>query len=327
MSISTPSRETITIGFTQVIDVLCDIADMYRMLGKQEDAVALLKTGLSLPGDETALPTQTKLLTNYGKQLTTSMLRTSRTAEETLSVLANAREIAESLQDESLLASVLYELGETYFVRGHKTTGEDSDYDTALAYFQQALALREALQDEKSMPQSLLGVGRMYQNIGQNEAAQLYIERALQSAEQQQDRAIQGEATNHIAILKAGQDDIEGAIQLVRVAITIREQAGLAAEVPYSYLTLAELYMANGKSKEAFNTYQQCYALAEQVQATQVTVTVLLGIGYVYLEDGEATRAIEQFKRAETLAKSIGHKAGMQEAQEALEETDERTYS
>jgi len=327
MPISTPSLETITSQYTQVIDALCDIAETYHTLGRQEDAVALLKTGMSLSGDETALQVQAKLLTSYGKQLTASMFRTSRTADEALSVLTKAREIAESLQDEHLLASVLYELGETYFVRGHKMTGEDSDYDTSLIYFQQALALREALHDEKNMPQSLLGVGRMYQNIGQNEAAQLYIERALQSAEQQQDKAIQGEATNHIAILKAGQDDIEGAIQLVRVAITIREQAGLAAEVPYSYLTLAELYMADGKSKEALATYQQCYALAEQVQATQVTIFALLGIGYIYLENGEAEQAREQFKQAETLAEAIGLKTGIQEAQEALEETDERTYS
>ncbi len=320
MSISTSSRETITTGFTQVVDILCDIADTYRMLGRQEDAVTLLKTGLSLPGDETALSAQAKLLTNYGKQLTASMFRTSRTADEALSVLTHAREIAESLQDELLLASVLYELGEIYFVRGHKTTGEDSDYDTSLAYFQQALAIREALHDEKNMPQSLLSVGRMYQNIGQNEAAQLYIERALQSAEQQQDRAIQGEATNHIAILKAGQDDLEDAIQLVKVSIAIREQAGLAAEVPYSYLSLGELYQANGMSKEALTTYQQCYTLAEQVQATQVTTIVLLGIGYVYLEDGKAEQAVEQFQRAKTLSESIGLKTGIQEAQEALEE-------
>ena len=160
----------------------------------------------------------------------------------------------------------------------------------------------------------------MYQNIGQNEAAHLYVERAITEAEQQQDRATQAEATNHLALLKAGQDDLETAIQLASVGLTLREQAGLQAELPYSYLTMAELYQAQEKNVEASTYYAQCYALSEKVQAAHVMVSVVLGIGYIHLDKGEKVQAREQFEQSLRLAEAIKHKTGIQEAEEALSE-------
>ncbi len=315
-----PVPATLEQRYTCAIDALCDIAEMYRIGGKQEDAVVVLTAGLPFMRYEVSQREQAKFLTMYGKQLTASMHRTKRSADEALAVLRQAKQIAETLKDELLIADVLYELGELHFVRGHKMSAEERDFDTSLAYFLQALAIREAMHDEKNLPKSLLSVGRMYQNMGQNEAAHLYVERAITEAEQQQDRATQAEATNHLALLKAGQDDLEAAIQLAGVGLTLREQAGLQAELPYSYLTIAELYQAQEKDIEASTYYAQCYALSEKVQAAHVMVSVLLGIGYIHLDKGEKVQAREQFEQSLRLAEAIEHKTGIQEAEEALSE-------
>ena len=308
-----------------VLDTLCEIAETYRISGRQEDAVTILSAGLPLL-HEVSPRHQATFLTTYGKQLTASMFQSKRTADEALSVLLRAKQIAESLNDQALLGDALYELGEMYSVRGHKTVGEETDYATALTYMQQALALREVAHDEKNMPQSLLSVGRMYQSIGQNEAARLYIERAITQAEQQQDKAIQAEATNHLALLTAGTDDIEIALQQARIALTIRESAGLKADIPYTYLTLAELYQAQGKNVEALATYQQCYTLAEEIHSS-ATLFVLLGIGYIHLENNEIAEAMKHFEQALLQAEAIDLKTGIQEAKEALAEAEERTRS
>ena len=310
---------------TNVLDTLCEIAETYRISGQWEDAVTGLAAGLPLL-HEVSPRHQATFLTTYGKHLTSSAFHSKRTTDEALSVLLRAKQLAEPLNDQALLADVLYELGEMYCIRGHKTEGQETDYDAALTYMRQALDLYEAVQNEKRMPQSLLGVGRMYQNIGQNEAAQLYIERAIGSAEQQQNKAIQAEATNHLALLTAGVDDIENALQQAKVALTIRESAGLKADIPYTYLTLAELYQAQGKNEEALVAYQQCYTLAEEIHST-ATIFVLLGIGYIHLENNEIAEAIEHFKQALLRAEAIDLKTGIQEAQEALAEVKERIHS
>ncbi len=310
---------------TNVLDTLCEIAETYRVSSRQEDAVNVLAAGIPLL-HEVSPRHQAMFLTAYGKQLTISMFQSKRTADEVLSVLLRAKQLVEPLNDQALLADILYELGEMYCIRGHKTEGQETDYDTALTYMRQALDLYEAVQNEKRMPQSLLGVGRMYQNIGQNEAAQLYIERAIGLAEQQQDKAIQAEATNHLALLTAGIDDIETALQQAKVALTIRESAGLKADIPYTYLTLAELYQAQGKNEEALVAYQQCYTLAEEIHST-ATIFVLLGVGYIHLENNEIAEAIDHFKQALLRAEAIDLKTGIQEAQEALAEAEERIHS
>ncbi len=322
MPTSILSPQEIATRYASVLVTLCEIAETYRISGRQEEAVSVLATCLPLLDD--AFPYQQAMfLTAYGKQLTASVFKSKRTADEALSVLLRAKQLAESLQDQALLADVLYELGEMYFVRGHKTVGEENDYDTSLAYFLQALALYEAEHDEKNMPWSLLGVGRMYQNIGQNEAAQLYIERALAQAEQQQDNAIQAEAMNHLALLNAGIDEIETAIQQAKVSLAIREQAGLKVDIPYSYLTLAELYQAQGKNTEALATYQQCYTLSEEIHSS-AAIFALLGIGYIHLDNNELPQATAQFEQALKQAEAIDLNTGIQEAREALQEAVER---
>ena len=322
MSILSPQE--IAAKYTSVLNMLREIAETYHISARREDAVNVLAVGLALL-HEVSPHHQAIFLTSYGKQLTASVFQSKRTADEALSVLSRAKQLAESLGEQVLLANVLYELGELYFVRGHKTEGEASDYDTALSYMLHALDLFEAEHDEKHMPQASLGVGRMYQNRGQNEAAQLYIERALEQAEQQQNKAIWAEAINHLALLTAGVDDIETALQHAKTAITIRESAGLKAEIPYSYLTLAELYQAEGKNAEALATYQQCYTLSEEIQST-ATIFVLLGIGYIHLEKNNTAEAIKHFEQALTRAEAIGLRTGIQEAQEALAEAKERVH-
>ena len=325
MPTSILSPQEVAARYASVLDTLCEIAKTYRISGRQEEAVSVLAIGLPLI-DEVFPFQQAMFLIAYGKQLTASVFKSKRTADEAHSVLLRAKKLAEPLDDQSLLADVLYELGEMYFVRAHKTMGKETDYDTSLSYMLQALALYEAVHDEKCMPQFTLGVGRMYHNMGQNEAARLYIERALAQAEQQQDKAIQAEAMNHLALLNAGIDEIETAIQQAKFSLTIREQAGLKAEVPYSYLTLAELYQTQGKNIEALANYQQCYALAEEIHSS-TTVFALLGIGYIYLDNNAIPQAIEHFEQSLKQAESIDLKTGIQEAQEALLEAKGRTDS
>ena len=319
------SPQEIATKYVLVMNALCEIAETYRITGQQEEAVAVLAT--TLPFLRELSPRhQATFLTEYGKQLTASAFKSKRTTEEALSVLQQAKQLAEPLQDSALLANTLYELGELYFVRGHKTTAEEYDYETSLSYFQQALALYEAVHDEKNMAQALLGVGRMYQNIGQNEAACLYVERALTTAEQQQNKAIQAEALNHLALLNAGVDDMETAIQQVKTSLAIRESVGLKAEIPYAYLTLAELYQTQGDNAEALATYQQCYARAEEVHSSAI-VFALLGIGYIHLDNNDIPQAIAQLKQALKQAETIDLKTGIQEAREALAEAEGGNHS
>ena len=96
MSTSIPVLETLEQQYTCALDALCDIAETYRIVGRQEDAVAVLAAGLPLMSYEVSRREQAKFLTMYGKQLTASTLKTKRSADEALAVLGQAKQLADT---------------------------------------------------------------------------------------------------------------------------------------------------------------------------------------------------------------------------------------
>ena len=114
---------------------------------------------------------------------------------------------------------------------------------------------------------------------------------------------------------------METAIRQAKTSFSIREAAGLKAELPYAYLTLAELYQTQGDNAEALTTYEQCYTHAEEIQSS-AAVFALLGIGYIHLDNNEIPQAIERFEQALKQAEAIDLKTGIQEAREALAEAE-----
>lgn len=303
---------------TSFVTSLCTEAETSLRLGKRDDAIRFLEENRS--GFESYnAQSQALFLLCYGKTLTLDAFSTGRTLDEPLSMLTHAKELADSVSDEYLQADILDALGEVYFVKGHKVSSEESDYSTALSYFQQALALRDKLHDDYGRCRSLLNVGRIYHNLGQDETAHSYFIQARDIAQQEQRVDVQAEAILHLALLEA-ESDIEAAIQLATEALALRESANLISVLPYSYLALAELHHAQGNLSKARDYYQQCYKLAQETFMTQTVISALLGTGYIHLDSGEKQQAREQFEQAYALSMAIGLKTGIEEATEALQE-------
>lgn len=303
---------------TTFVTALCTEAETHLRLGKRGDALHLFERNKSLIKSY-APQDQALFLLCYGRALTADAFSTGRTLDDALSMLIHAKELADSHYDERLQADILDALGEVYYVKGHKVSSEESDYPTALSYFQQALALREKLHNAYGLCRSSLNVGRIYHNLGQGETARSYFERARTVAQQQQRVDVQAEAILHLALLDA-EHDSEAALHLATEALTLRESADLKSVLPYSYLALAELHHNQGNLAKARDYYQQCYELAQETFMTQSIVPALLGIGYIYLDSGEKQQAREHFERALVLSQAIGLKTGIQEATEALQE-------
>ncbi len=318
MSISTV---TISKQYTIAINALCEIAESYFYLGKLDEAIRVLGTGIHLiEANEVSPYDQARLLLQYGKMLTESTFHTNRSSEEALAVLFRAKQIAETIKDDRLMADVLDELGQAHFFRAHKLTAQEGDYDTALAYFQQAVTLREAIHDQRGLCASLVNVGRAYQNAGQNDKAEAYFVRAVALPEQQQDVVKKAEAIGHLGILAASKVDLDAARCLATEALAMREEIGARIDIAYSHLNVAEICHIQGDLSMALKHYQKGYTLAEETHVATIMIFTLIGMGYLHLDQEEIRQAQQCFEKAYAVAQSIGLKRGILEATEGLEE-------
>ena len=189
--------------------------------------------------------------------------------EEAFMFLKCARHIAESLQKPQLPADVLDKIGEAYFFRAHQVTAEESDYDTALAHFQQALKGYETTIDERGICDVLFHIGKSYQNRGEHEKALPFFKQAFELAERQQYLLKKAELLSHFGILALVKGDQETARKHAIDALTIREEIGARIELAFSHLTLAEVYHTQDDPGTALHHYQQSYELGEDLRVEE----------------------------------------------------------
>ncbi len=316
-----PNLDVIRRQYATVISTFCEIANSYFYLGQQDKALHIMSIGVQLLEEENVAPRdQAKLLLCYGGLLTKSSFYIGRPMEEAFMFLTRARHIAESLQKTHLLADVLDKIGEAYFFRAHQVTAEESDYDTALAHFQQALKGYETTIDERGICDVLFHIGRSYQNRGEHEKALPFFKQAFELAERQQYLLKKAELLSHFGILALVKGDQETARKHAIDALTIREEIGARIELAFSHLTLAEVYHTQGDPGTALHHYQQSYELGEEMQVRNATSAVLMGMGYLCLDEGQLQQAQTYFDKAYAVAETIGLRTGMQEAHEGREE-------
>src|SRR4051794_10227496 len=170
MESSALRQDTLPQHYTAAIDALCEIARIYYTSGRLRDAQHLLRTALQLLEAREATPQQRlKLLLLYAQVLVVDHFLTRGAAELVFSTILSAQELAEATHDQQGIADALSLLGQAHYfaaVVASRKHGEpltsapgQGKYDQALAYQQQALALREALRDSRGVSESCFQIG------------------------------------------------------------------------------------------------------------------------------------------------------------------------
>src|SRR5262245_59563885 len=142
MSQALADSASIAAKYSMLIQSLCDIAESYYYLGRLDDALALLDTGIQVieqrevpPGD------QASLLIQRGKLRVTAIFLANGDLDSALADLARAQQIAEEIADRRLLGSALNLIGQAHYFDMLNSGGQN--WEVLQPYFQQALAQQE----------------------------------------------------------------------------------------------------------------------------------------------------------------------------------------
>ena len=313
-----PSLASIAQEYTALIQSACVLSESYYYLGRLDDAIKVLAAVMSLLAmDEVRQKDQIQLLLQYGKILIKRRYLVEQEDADILPTLLRARQMAELLKDEQFTANALDLIGQAYFY--DTMSSSEMDFDTPLAYFQQALELREEVHDKHLVSESLFYIGLIYENKDQLDKAQASYTEALQVAEKHGYNAEQSFPVRHLGLIYLEQGDLDKAKQYLIESLSLREAVGFKLYFPYSHIAVGNVCVAQNDLNEALTHYQKAYVLAQEMDLKVPLIMSLLSLGDLHQLQKEYPRALEYCEKAHIVASESGIQRGIAEASSRIE--------
>src|SRR6266487_1100023 len=317
MAQSTNSSHSISDHFTNVINNLCEITESYYLLGRLDEALSVLQTGLQLTTVKDVQPRdRVRLVLQYGKILVANYFLTNKDFDLAFATILEAKQLAEETQYEKGIADALNLIGQAHY---NKTlnTGE-GDYEQALAYFQQSLERREKLRDTRGISEALFNIGLTYERRNLYDKALEYYTDALQFAELYNHKLEKSYALRHLAGLAWDKDDLDAALNYALNSLALREEIGFRRYLPFSHLLVGDIYEARKDIENALIHYQNAQALAEEMGIKNALVFSLLALCDIQLAQQDVAQARENFTHAHELALELQIAYAINEASKRL---------
>ena len=215
------ASHSISEHFTRAFHALCEAAESYYYQSKLDEALGILRTALQLTTAKEVQPRdRLTLQLEYGKILVAHYFLANRDFSLMLTILQEARQLAEEIHDEKGIADALSLLGQAYYNK-RLNTGE-GDYDQALTYFQQTLKLREHLRDTRGISEALFYCGLVHEQCQLDDKALAYYTDALQFAELYNHKLEKSFALRHIAGIARNKGELDEALNYALTSLALR---------------------------------------------------------------------------------------------------------
>jgi tetratricopeptide (TPR) repeat protein len=164
--------------------------------------------------------------------------RAASVAERALGLCRSLSEPAPLLE-----ARILEHLG-SINVRNHA-------YDSAIAYYERALAAAGAVLDLRRLARINHGLGAAYDGRGEHDRAVVFIRRALVLYRQEGDLVSLARAENELGLLLMRDGQLQRAEELFVAALRRLESSGTEIGRSHVLLSLGELYLIGGRVSDA----------------------------------------------------------------------------
>lgn len=297
--------------YSVVFDAIAEIGRNYTSGGHPGAACALFEKTLQLfAPDAVPTPARLKLLIGYGRSLIANLFVNHKGEETLAAVLGEARTLAESSSDRLALANALSLLGQTdYFISifsGFVADKEKAHYSQALAYQEQALAIRQELQDLEGICESNFFVGLVHERWQEREVARNHYNLARGLAEQHHFYFHIAETSRHLAGIALAEGDLDAALRNALQELRGREQAGFKPYQPLDHLMLCDIYILKDDLENALTHARAALALADDMDYAGAKVLSRLRFGDINLKRGEREKALADYTRALETAKKLG---------------------
>ena len=200
-----------------------------------------------------------------------------------------------------------------------------TNYDKALEYVLQGYkTLKDhQIKDPDLEARCLIGLGNVYEELGNDKTALEFFGEAAQLAQKHQ---LKG--TQVLAVVNAGEvynklKQFDPAIAAFNQALGIARAIRMPSGALYAYQGLGKTYNGLGKYLESLEAFLQSLALARNIVDRDSEIIALLGLGANQRSLGRFDVATAYFQEAQVLARTANLKKQVQDSIQELAQTFE----
>jgi CHAT domain-containing protein/Tfp pilus assembly protein PilF len=222
----------------------------------------------------------------------------------TLPTVLNRGEVI-AQTDPNVEAERLFNQGVQLFRQG---TAES--YQQAIVALEKALQLYQQTRNLGGQANSLLGLGRIYDLLGDKQQALEFYNQSLPLRRQVGDKAGEATTLNNIGGVYSDLGDFQTALEYYNQSLPLSRQVGDKAGEAVTLNNIGLVYNALGDRQTALSFYNQSLPLWRQVGDKAGEARTLSNIGLVYNALGDKQIALDYYNQSLPLSRQVGDKAG-----------------
>jgi tetratricopeptide (TPR) repeat protein len=215
--------------------------------------------------------------------------------------------VVEISQDRALLADAIDLTG---LALHSKERNLDSSLPRCLRYFEQALELRQAINDTRGIAESHFHIGLVYQN--KREASDDDMQKALENFQKAYKLALEGgfrfeqaHAARHLAYIYDEQGEQDRAYACHKEFLETNKAIGFKPYLPPANVMMGLAHFKRGELGEAVRYFRTAYGLASEMGSKHFLADASLMLGVTTAAQGDREEALKHLEEAISLAEPI----------------------
>ncbi len=193
--------------------------------------------------------------------------------------------LAQNSPSQSVEANKLMDEGLQHF--------NNSEYESALASFQQALNIYRNTKNFLGEGEALRNIGNVYYWQEKYDKAVEFLQQALTIARKYKERTLETKVLLHLGDVNYYQGKYNDAITFLQQGLTIARAIPDRSLQAVILASLGQTYDAQGQSEQAIKSYQQSLDIAKQLNNVKGAGSIAGGLAIVYERMGNYPKAIE----------------------------------
>jgi CHAT domain-containing protein/Tfp pilus assembly protein PilF len=178
----------------------------------------------------------------------------------------------------------------------------------ALQYYSQALGLLQGRGERTNEALMLNNIGGVYEILGEPRKALNHYSRALALWSSLGDRGEQANTLNNIGIIHYQQGELQHALDYYEQALKIQREVDDSRRAADTISNMATVYNKLGESQRALESLKQALALKRAVKDVRGEGLVLYNMAFTYMTLADWARALDYYNQALPLHRLVGNR-------------------
>lgn len=191
-------------------------------------------------------------------------------------------------------------------------------YDRALSYYEESLGIMERLGNLRGMGHSLVNMGVICENLEDYDLAKQYYKESLLMWQTIEDKRGVARALRHLAGTYLKQGDYAEARSLVAQSLALERSIPHVVGETSCLQLMGQIYQAEGQLDLAQVSVEEALFIADSLNLQRFSLDALILLAQVSDDQDRKQLALRYAKRANDMARVIGHMEAKRDAEQVL---------